>query len=710
MDAKIINVNGRTKISVNGEIIEPAGFMTYNPDAGQFEKVRDIGNRICFFGAYACDQGINTLAGLRPFTPHFFIGDDQYDFSEIERTLELIAPGGKGAFIIPRVYLSTPKWWEEKYPEELCRDDRGEAGRECFASKKWRSDFWGALKALIDFVNNSKWRECVIGYHIAAGSTEEWTYHGHKFGTNDYFDYSKPNLDYFKEWLANKYQTIDALNSAWNSKLSSFDDVKIPSPPQRRWAYNGILRDLSREQNVTDFFEYGSWLFADTIIWLSRQVKEYSNNTLLTGAFYGYTTMLSSIDKCHFDLYDVLESPYVDFTATTHGGGAPWPYATAIDSIHLHNKLFISEGDIRTCLTRPLADTLPQIIPDNRYYTREGIWFGPKTVEQSVSNLKRSSARVLTGHSGIWWFDMFGGWFDDPKMYEVIKRHRELSAMQTITPFKAETALIVDENGLKHFKRNEIALRYAIDAQRVQLSLSGAPYHVYLADDLARDDFPVDDYKLYVFVQFCHPTDKVKDAIESKLKRGGRTLLWTYFAGIGNAELTDYNIVYDPAQPDMLCEYAQSEFTTYKSAYEPNNSGEFASYPPTAVPCPRFTDSCGAYKLAKLQGTEEPALLWKQFDDYASVYSLLPAVPYQILREIMYMSSVHVYSITGDALMAGGRFAAIHAITDGEKRIHFPFPVSKVYDAYTDEEVKVNDIFIDFEMKAGETRLFYIDK
>jgi len=60
--------------------------------------------------------------------------------------------------------------------------------------------------------------------------------------------------------------------------------------------------------------------------------------------------------------------------------------------------------------------------------------------------------------------------------------------------------------------------------------------------------------------------------------------------------------------------------------------------------------------------------------------------------------------------MAGGRFAAIHAITDGEKRIHFPFPVSKVYDAYTDEEVKVNDIFIDFEMKAGETRLFYIDK
>ena len=62
-------------------------------------------------------------------------------------------------------------------------------------------------------------------------------------------------------------------------------------------------------------------------------------------------------------------------------------------------------------------------MPDNRYYTRAGIWLGPDSVEDSVSNLMRTSARVLTGMNGIWWFDMFGGWFDHPKMMEFIKKH-----------------------------------------------------------------------------------------------------------------------------------------------------------------------------------------------------------------------------------------------------------------------------------------------
>ncbi len=711
MNARLITIDGRVKLSINGEVIEPTGFMTYNPDAGQFDKVRDTGNRIYFFGAYASDQGINSLAGLKPFTPHFFTGDGQYDFSEIERTLELVAPGGKGAYIILRVYLSTPKWWEEKYPEELCRDDRGESGRECFASEKWRKDMWGALRALIDFINSSKWSECVIGYHIAAGSTEEWTYHGHKYGTNDYFDYSKPNLDYFKAWLKNKYSDIGSLNNAWNSELAAFDDVTIPSPSQRRWSYNGILRDISREQNVIDFFEYGSWLFADTIIWLSRQVKEYSHNTLLTGAFYGYVAMLTDIDKCHYDLHDVIESPYVDFLATTNGGGAVWTFGSAVDSIRLHNKLFICEGDIRTCLTGSITTSLPHIIPNNKYYTSAS-WVGPATIELSVANLKRSSARTLTGHTGLWWFDMWGGWFDDPQMLDVIKKHKKLAEAQTYGPIKPEVAFIIDESGLKYFCRNANALKYAVDYQHTQLALTGAPFHIYLASDIANDNFPADDYKLYIFVNICDPSKSVSDAISRKLKRGGHTLLWTYFSGINNAELTDYNIIYDPSLPDTQCEYSENEFPTYKTVYDPIISRETAVFPPSAVQCPRFAadESDHSYILANFKDSNEPALLWKHFDNYSSVYSLLPGIPYQVLREIILMSSAHIYNMTGDVLMAGGSFIALHSITDGEKRIHFPFPVSKVIDVDTCNEVEVNDIFIDFDMNVGETRLFYVEK
>lgn len=60
--------------------------------------------------------------------------------------------------------------------------------------------------------------------------------------------------------------------------------------------------------------------------------------------------------------------------------------------------------------------------------------------------------------------------------------------------------------------------------------------------------------------------------------------------------------------------------------------------------------------------------------------------------------------------MAGGNIVALRALTAGERRIHFPFPVAKVTDAYTDKEMTVNDLYIDFEMKEKETRIFRIVK
>ena len=82
--------------------------MSYNPDGGQFPKFEAIGNRIVFFGAYATDRGLNELAGSRQFSPHFYISENTFDFTEIDRILEMIAPGGVGAYIIPRVYFPRP--------------------------------------------------------------------------------------------------------------------------------------------------------------------------------------------------------------------------------------------------------------------------------------------------------------------------------------------------------------------------------------------------------------------------------------------------------------------------------------------------------------------------------------------------------------------------------------------------------------------------
>ena len=66
MDAKLICTEGAVKFSINGEIIEPLGFMTYNIDSGQFQRMNEIGNRIVFYTICASDRGFNSLAGIPP--------------------------------------------------------------------------------------------------------------------------------------------------------------------------------------------------------------------------------------------------------------------------------------------------------------------------------------------------------------------------------------------------------------------------------------------------------------------------------------------------------------------------------------------------------------------------------------------------------------------------------------------------------------------
>ena len=191
-EVKLIKQNGMMKIMVGDELLEPAGYMTYNVDGDQFGAMEEMGNRIVFFGAYATDMGLNCLAGSKAWGPHYYLDYNTFDFTEIDRILEMIAPHGKGPYIIPRVYFCTPSWWERDNPDEVCRVQSGESARESFGSKKWRNDMWSAVKALIDHINDSVWKDLIIGYHVCAGSTEEWGHHGHKH-QNDMADYSKVN-------------------------------------------------------------------------------------------------------------------------------------------------------------------------------------------------------------------------------------------------------------------------------------------------------------------------------------------------------------------------------------------------------------------------------------------------------------------------------------------------------------------------------------
>ena len=342
MKCTIKNVGLTKAFDIDGKIVHPSAYMTYAPLQEDYDDMKKHGINVFMFGIYAGDEGINWGSGLRPFCDNFFKGYGEYDFSAVEKVMNMINPDGEdGLYVIPRVCVEPPRWWQDLNPDERGMHYKGQPLRCCFTSEKWREDMTVALKALIDYFENSKWKNTVIGYHIAAGGTEEWTYHPKD---DSACDYSQRNLEAYHRWLHDKYASPSKLSKSWGRKIKAFDDVQFPNPVSRAFAEDGFLRDPKREMDVLDFYDFHNDAVADTINYFCKQVKDYTNNSRITGVFYGYVAVLPHNDKGLHSLNKLLEQPYVDFISTPNwykeDGGA-WTFASAVQSALMHDKMWI---------------------------------------------------------------------------------------------------------------------------------------------------------------------------------------------------------------------------------------------------------------------------------------------------------------------------------------------------------------------------------
>ena len=43
-----------------------------------------------------------------------------------------------------------------------------------------------------------------------------------------------------------------------------------------------------------------------------------------------------------------------------------------------------------------------------------------KQKDKAIELMKRDFATVLAKGCGLWWYDMYGGWFDDPEIYSMV--------------------------------------------------------------------------------------------------------------------------------------------------------------------------------------------------------------------------------------------------------------------------------------------------
>ncbi len=236
IESKIVRSGDRFVIEIEGRRIAPIAYMSYQPDVADYARFTAAGFELLFVSVYASDRGINPHSSLRPMRPGFWTGEDRFDFSAVDEDFRIAvqgrAPGE--AYIIPRVMLEVPPWWKKAHPEELCRDFSGASLHQSFSSEKWFADAERVMARFQDWLAESGWDRYVAGWHLAAGSTQEFLRpHSHD---SHYIDYSEPSKRAYRRWLSERYEgDIQRLNAAWGAQYAAFEEIQPATPAERRY-------------------------------------------------------------------------------------------------------------------------------------------------------------------------------------------------------------------------------------------------------------------------------------------------------------------------------------------------------------------------------------------------------------------------------------------------------------------------------------------
>ena len=112
--------------------------------------------------------------------------------------------------------------------------------------------------------------------------------------------------------------------------------------------------------------------------------------------------------------------------------------------------------------------------------------------------IRKSFSRQLVKGNGFWWFDMWGGWYNDPDLLDEMKQMKDIYA-DSLTKHNrksiAEVAVFADESAYKYL--TESSLRGTAFNQREALGFMGAAYDMY---DVSDFEAVYQNYKAIIFV------------------------------------------------------------------------------------------------------------------------------------------------------------------------------------------------------------------
>ena len=596
--------NGILKVDINGELFLPLSFKSFRANPRNISEFYNAGVRLfsVLFG------GITSALGV-PYSlfGDSWIGEGQYDFSPIDRQMDMFLENAPNGYFAPMIQLDTRDWFLASHPEVPNSFTHLSQTAHC---EEWRRQAAEYMRAVISHCEE-KYGDRIYGYFLLCGTTTEW------FSERDYEAPHPIKENGFKQWTGNENAVL---------------------PSRERLSEKGNVFLTADDDDVYMARKFHSETISGLIGYFTKEAQSEIQHQKLLGLYYGYLFELGGerlYNDGALDYESVFLSEDIDMISSPSAYGyrsvsAPSAFMVTQKTLDAHNKLYFLEFD-------HITHVAPEEINDdsaggnNHMMVKiPGANSKCKDEIESLNLMYRDFVMTTANGCALWWFDMFDGWFRSEGMMNAVAKMIELRERlgEYACENAAEIAVFAEGSSMYRARKNAGLATACLSNIRRTLAECGAPYDLYSICDLDAARSP--RYKLILFINQYDIPDLRKEQISTLLSKSGKTAVWFYAPNYA----TDRALKADEISRQVGINVRETErphgalvYNGNRYSCELNNAPYFSVDDPIATPLAYFEDGSVAAAL-------------KDNNVYVATCNL----PSDMLRYVAEQAGVFIYS------------------------------------------------------------------